>query len=77
MVRVAVLGHRGMLGTRVVAALAPRHQVVTFAHRWPDDLVDAVEVARPDWVINCIRGDWSANADLPHALAERFPGRLI
>jgi hypothetical protein len=76
-VRVAVLGHKGMLGSRVVAALAPRHSVVTFGHRWPESLLDAVEVARPDWVINCIRGGWSENADLPHALAERFPGNLI
>jgi hypothetical protein len=76
-VRVAVLGHRGMLGSRVVAALATRHHVVTFAHRWPESLIHAVEVARPDWVVNCIRGDWSANADLPYALAGRFPGNLI
>ena len=66
-----------MLGSRVVAALAPRHSVVTFGHRWPESLLDAVEVARPDWVINAIRGGWSENADLPHALAERFPGNLI
>ena len=75
--KVAILGHRGMLGARLVAALAPRFHVITYAHRWPERLVDAVEVTDPDWVINAIRGGWSENAELPHAIAARFPGRLI
>jgi hypothetical protein len=65
-----------MLGGRVVAALAPRHRVITYAHRWPDGgLLESIEASRPDWVVNCIKGGWAENADLPHRLAERF--RLI
>ena len=77
--RVAVLGHRGMLGSRVVAALAPRHHVITFEHRYvygdPGLFLDAVAAAHADWVINCISGPPVVLQDLPHELAARF--RLI
>lgn len=77
MVRVAVLGHRGMLGSRLVSVLPARYHVITFAHRWPGGLIEAVEAARPDWVINCISGGVPEWRDLPGELAERFRGRLI
>lgn len=77
MVRVAVLGHRGMLGSRVVSVLPSRFHVITFGHRWPGGLLDAIEVARPHWIINAISGGVPEWADLPRQLAARFPGRLI
>lgn len=78
MVKVAVLGHRGMLGSRVVAALAPRHHVITFGHRWPDWLGPAIEAARPDWVIHCAR-TWDPDADVTFTadIARRLRGRVI
>lgn len=75
MVTVAVLGHRGMLGRRVVQVLARSHHVITFSHRYPGGLIEAVEAAQPDWVVNCISGGWLELAVLPHELAARF--RLI
>lgn len=77
MVKVAILGHRGMLGSRLVSVLPARFHVITFGHRWESGLLDAIDVARPDWIINAIRGDWLTNGVLPHELAQRFPGRLI
>ncbi len=75
MVKVAVLGHRGMLGSRVVAALAPRHHVITFSHRyqWPDSgpYLDAIEAWAPDWVINCTSGGAHVWGMLPRELAFR------
>lgn len=75
--RVAVLGHRGMLGSRLVSVLPARFHVITFAHRWPDGLIEAVEAARPDWVINCISGGVPEWQDLPRELGRTFRGRLI
>lgn len=77
MVKVAVLGHRGMLGSRLVSVLPARYHVITFAHRWPDGLLDAVEVARPDWIINCVSGGVREWRDLPAELADRFRARVI
>jgi hypothetical protein len=76
-VKVAVLGHRGMLGSRLVSVLPARYHVVTFSHRWPGGLLDAIEAARPDWIINAISGTWEEWATLPGDLHARFPGRLI
>lgn len=77
MVRVAVLGHRGMLGRRIVASLPSRFHVFTFAHRWPDGLLEAVEHARPDWVVNAIGGGVPEWADLPRELGRRFGPRVV
>ena len=77
MTRVAVLGHRGMLGSRLVSVLPRRFHVITFAHRWPDGLLDAIDVARPDWIINCISGGVLEWHDLPAELAVRFRARVI
>ena len=77
MVRVAVLGHRGMLGSRLVSVLPRRFHVITFAHRWPDGLLDAIDVARPDWIINAISGGVPEWRDLPAELADRFRARVI
>lgn len=79
--KVAVLGHRGMLGRRVMERF-PWAQ--TFEERYTgaeyDPLLAAVEAAAPDWIIDCIgatAGDdmWDVNAVLPHRLARL--GRLI
>ena len=77
MTRVAVLGHRGMLGSRLVSVLPRRFHVITFAHRWPGGLLDAIDVARPDWIINCISGGVREWHDLPAELAVRFRARVI
>lgn len=77
MVKVAVLGHRGTLGSRLVSVLPARYHVITFAHRWPDGLLEAVEVARPDWIINCISGGVREWQWLPAELAIRFRARVI
>ena len=77
MVKVAVLGHRGMLGSRLVSVLPARYHVITFAHRWPGGLLDAVEAARPDWVINAISGGAAEWGDLPRDLGRRFRARVI
>ena len=79
---VAVLGHRGMLGRRVLEAFP---DALTFDERYTGDLDDpllaALELADPDWVIDCIGaidGEldmWNVNAVLPHRLAHRW--RLI
>lgn len=81
MVRVAVLGHRGMLGRRVMEVF-PDALTVPFRYecREHDMLLDHLETMNPDWVINCIgatSGDhlWCLNAVLPHRLAHRW--RLI
>jgi dTDP-4-dehydrorhamnose reductase len=72
--KVAVLGHRGMLGRRVMERFP---DAVTFEHRYTgaerDPLLEAVKAERPDWVIDCIgatEGDslWDVNAVLPHRL---------
>jgi hypothetical protein len=73
--RVAVLGHRGMLGSVVAQFLEQQgHEVLTFEERFPGGLVAAIRDAKPKWVINCIKGGWAENAELPKAL-DRF--RLI
>ena len=77
MVKVAVLGHRGMLGSRLVSVLPAKCHVITFAHRWPGGLIEAVDAARPDWVINCISGGFPEWLRLPQDLAPTFRGRLI
>lgn len=79
---VAVLGHRGMLGRRVLEAFP---DAVTFDERYTghqhDPLLEAIEEADPDWVINCIGSLydepdlWSVNAILPHRLHHRW--RLV
>jgi len=81
-VLVAVLGHRGMLGRRVLEAFP---DAATFEERYTgeqhDPLLEAIEAADPDWVINCIGAlydepdMWSCNAVLPHRLNHRW--RLI
>lgn len=79
--KVAVLGHRGMLGRRVMEAFP---DALTFEHRYTgaerDPLLAAVAVERPDWIIDCIgatAGDalWGVNAVLPHRLLPL--GRVI
>lgn len=77
MVKVAVLGHRGMLGSRLVSVLPARYHVITFAHRWPGGLLDAVDAARPDWIVNAISGGPAEWADLPRELGRRFRARVI
>lgn len=79
---VAVLGHRGMLGRRVIEQFP---DALTFDERYTgelhDPLLDALDRANPDWVINCagaIDGEpdmWNVNAVLPHRLAHRY--RLV
>jgi len=79
---IAVLGHRGMLGRRVLEAFP---DAVIFDERYTgelhDPLLDAIEAENPDWVINCIGAlydepdMWNVNAVLPHRLAHRW--RLI
>lgn len=69
--RVAVLGHRGMLGSVVARYLAEHgHEVLTFDARYPDGLIDAVAAAHPARVINCIKGGWAENAALPAHLEQ-------
>ena len=77
MVKVAVLGHRGMLGSRLVSVLPARYHVITFAHRYPDGLLDAIDIARPDWIINAISGGVPEWQWLPAELAIRFRARVI
>jgi dTDP-4-dehydrorhamnose reductase len=79
---VAVLGHQGMLGRRVLEAFPG---AITFEQRYVgtlhDPLLEAIEEADPDWVINCIGALydepdlWTVNALLPHRLDYRW--RLI
>lgn len=78
---VAVLGHTGMLGRRVLERFP---DALTFTERYigagDDPLLAALERAQPDWVINCIgttqpSAMWLVNATLPRRLASRF--RLI
>ena len=76
---VAVLGHRGMLGRRVLEAFP---DAVTFDERYTgkqhDPLLEALKDVHPDWVINCIGALfdepdlWSVNAILPHRLHHRW-----
>lgn len=79
---IAVLGHRGMLGRRVVEEFP---DAWTTDERYTgalcDPLLEALEQASPDWVINCAGAlydepdMWTVNAVLPHRLAHRW--RLI
>jgi dTDP-4-dehydrorhamnose reductase len=85
-VKIAVLGHRGMLGRRVVEEFTDSatffDQPLTFDERYSgelhDPLLDAIEAADPDWIIDCIGATydepdmWSVNAVLPHRLAHRW-----
>lgn len=80
--RLVVLGHRGMLGRRVMEEFP---DAITVEDRFTGELYDpllaAVEAADPDWVINCIGATddepdtWTVNAMLPRRLAQRW--RLI
>ena len=79
--RIAVLGHRGMLGRRVLEKFP---DALTFDAPYTgaekDPLLTVLGQCEPDWVINCIgrtSGDdlWTVNATLPHRLAHRW--RLI
>jgi hypothetical protein len=71
--RVAVLGHRGMLGSVVAQYMEQQgHEVLTFDERFPGGLIEAVRDADPLRVINCIKGGWLENAALPHILASEF-----
>jgi hypothetical protein len=77
--RVAVLGHRGMLGSVVAQYMAEQgHEVHTFTseYRFPDErLMDSLRFLDPTIVINCIKGGIVENTALPHLLATEF--RLI
>lgn len=67
--RVAVLGHRGMLGSVVARYLnEQRHEVLVFGERYPDGLIAALNEAQPSCVVNCISGGWPENAGLPSEL---------
>ena len=79
---IAVLGHRGMLGRRVLEEFP---DALTFEERYTGDqsdpLLHAIDDADPDWVINCIGAIdsepdlWNVNAVLPHRLNHHW--RLI
>ena len=80
--RVAVLGHRGMLGRRVLEAFPEAWTTETrYSGDLHDPLLDELEDADPDWVIDCIGALyeepdlWAVNAVLPHRLHHRW--RLI
>ncbi len=82
--RICVLGHRGMLGHMVARYLSKTgFDVLTIPQRFhPDDhgaFLEAVNLAKPDWCINCIgvresNGTTAAqifaiNAELPQLLS--------
>ena len=87
-IRVAVTGPRGMLGRRVVAAMDQVAEVVPILERTDgtadDPLLAALELADPEWIINCLGqldpADpdlFIANSLLPQRLAARWPMRVI
>lgn len=87
-VRVAVTGPGGMLGRRVVELVGEAAEVVPILERSDgsadDPLLAALELVRPDWIINCVgQLDASdpdlfiANSLLPQRLAARWPMRVI
>lgn len=77
--RVAVLGHRGMLGRRVMETFPDALTTdLRFTGLLDDPLLAWLERMHPDWVINCagaIEGEpdlWIVNALLPHRIRHRL-----
>jgi dTDP-4-dehydrorhamnose reductase len=77
-----------MLGRRMVATLDQVAEAIPIFQRSDgsvsDPLLKALEIARPDWIINCAgqldQADpdlFIANSLLPQRLAARWPGRVI
>jgi dTDP-4-dehydrorhamnose reductase len=77
-----------MLGRRVVATVDQVAEAIPISERSDgsvsDPLLEALEFARPDWIINCagqldqLDPDlFIANSLLPLRLAARWPGRVI
>lgn len=71
---VLVLGHRGMLGRRVMERFPHAETIeARFAGGQDDPLIREVGRLDPDWVIDCIGRTsepmWLVNATLPHILA--------
>lgn len=79
---VVVLGHRGMLGRRVMERF-PDASTVPFRStgELDDPMLRYLDALRPDWIINCAgaldgeRDMWQVNAVLPHRL--RYIAPLI
>lgn len=73
--RVVVLGHRGMLGRRVMERF-PDADVIDarFTGLLRDPLIAELDRIGPDWVVNCIGAThsdddiWIVNALLPHRI---------
>jgi dTDP-4-dehydrorhamnose reductase len=88
MIRVCVLGHRGMLGHVVARYLAEQGcQVTTVGRRFSAEshypFLDELLAGRPDWCVNCIgarrqqvnsrRELFAVNAFLPRFCSTRLP----
>ena len=73
---VAVLGHRGMLGRRVMERFP---DAATTDLRAGDAMLEWLDAIGPEWVIDCMGAVdgflWYVNAVFPHRIAERH--RLI
>ncbi len=75
---VVILGHRGMLGRRVLERFPDANVIeARFTGRLHDPLIAELDRIGPDWVINCIGSThdepdmWVTNALLPHRI--RWP----
>jgi dTDP-4-dehydrorhamnose reductase len=91
MMRVCVLGHRGMLGHVVARYLAERGcRVCTVSRRFSGEslypFLEELRAARPDWCVNCIavrpnqagsrRELYAVNAFLPRFCSSRLPASV-